>query len=263
MAGLLFPGITPAVGADESTAGIVTPTRSEALALTREVSRQATIAASKETLSTAPVDRLAAVFSQGRQGVWCAGVAQFLAHEAKTRGWSAAYLDIGFSGTPATHAVTLLKTTSGWHVADAYLGRFVEDPYPVMIQKLRQGRRPTVNEFGARHRVIIPAWKRTTASRCGKFWGLNPEVAHGPQVSTCVVTTTAKSFTDSSVERDYVHTRLWMTGLSASWDDMHLRPFGLSSTSFELSGGPQVASPDEVLSALNEPPSAFTVLRKS
>lgn len=202
-------------------------------------------------------------FRAGRRGVWCTGAARYLMGVASTHGWQTRRLDIGRRGSSSTHSVVLVKTRRGWLASDPYLGRVILDPYPLAVNKVRRGERPSAVSFGANRRTVYSR-KAVTESDGNLEWIAGRKT---PRPTPCSETATTVVCRVQHDVHDYEN--LWhyapemtfyagLDGLAGTIDSGLATPFALTAPSTD--GKPQnedyqlIEKPEDVLELTNSPP---------
>ena len=116
------PDSAPLSGTPLSEASESLPSPGDVANLVASVGPKIDVSATSETLIwPSEIPEVLNGSSTDAGGVWCAGAASTLQFVAQERGWIASKLQSGFE-EDLTHAVTLILTSEGWVIADAYLG---------------------------------------------------------------------------------------------------------------------------------------------
>lgn len=241
------------------------PTVADLVRVTQLAADDIVVAGGQETLVRPDADSTGVreSFRAGRRGVWCTGAARYLMGIASTHGWQTRRLDIGRRGSRSTHSVVLVKTKRGWLASDPYLGRVILDPYPLAVNKVRRGERPSAVSFGANRRAVYSR-KAVTESDGNLGWAAGRKT---PRPTPCSETATTVVCRVQHDVHDYEN--LWsyapemkfyagLDGLAGTIDSGLATPFALTAPSTD--GKPQnedyqlIEKPEDVLELTNSPP---------
>ena len=251
---------SPTIGAHPSL-----PTASDVVSLTKSVSHDIVVAGGPETLLSSDTDFVGTrrIFEAGTGGVWCTGAARYLMGVAHARGWQTRRLDIGREGSNSTHSVVLVKTRRGWLASDPYLGRVILDPYPLAVNKVRRGERPSAVSFGADRRTVYS--RKALAESDGNLgWTAGrktPRPTPCSEKATTVICRVQHDVHDYENRWPYAPETIFyagLNGLAGTIDSGLATPFALTAPSAD--GKPQnedhqlIDKPEDVVKLTNTPP---------